>query len=83
MIMVALAEPQLTASRPFAGEITLDVFANACSLLAFGAHACKEPTSVAAREFKHRERVRDAMTPFPIACVDGAPVRARKTVHAF
>jgi hypothetical protein len=81
--MVALAEPQFTASRPFAGEITLDVFANACSLLAFGAHAFTEPTSVAAREFKHRERVRDAMTPYPIACMDGAPVRARKTVHAF
>jgi hypothetical protein len=83
MIMVALAEPQLTASRLFAGEITLDVFANACSLLAFGAHACTEPTSVAAPEFKHRERVRDAMTSNPKACVDGAPARARKTVHAF
>jgi hypothetical protein len=28
-IMAALTEPQLTASRPFAGDITLDVFANA------------------------------------------------------
>jgi hypothetical protein len=80
MIMAALAEPQLTASHTFAGEITLDVFANACSLLAFGAHACTEPTSVAAREFKHRERVRNAMTPYPIACVDGAPVRARTSL---
>jgi hypothetical protein len=51
------------------------------SLLAFGAHACTEPTSVAAREFKHREHVRDATAPYPIACVEDVPVRARKTVH--